>query len=130
VHHYFEIYNRHFWVYLDKPLHVIEIGVNHGGSSQIWKHTTFGAEVHIYGVDVNPDGKKLEEERVQVFIGELADQDFLTSLTEQIPHIDILIDDGGHTMVQQINTIEIMFLHLDANGTYVVEDMHSSYWRQ
>ena len=128
-HHYFEIYDRHFSGYRDKPLHLLEIGVKHGGSLQMWKHY-FGAEAHIYGVDVNPECKKLEEERVQIFIGDQAERDFLTSLTEQIPRIDILIDDGGHTMVQQINTFEVMFPHVDANGTYVVEDMHSSYWRE
>lgn len=48
-------------------------------------------------------------------------------LKEKYPKIDILIDDGGHTMNQQIVTFEEMFPHLSYGGTYLCEDLHSSY---
>ena len=42
--------------------------------------------------------------------------------------IDILIDDGGHTMKQQRITFEEMYTHVKEEGVYVCEDLHTSYW--
>jgi threonyl-tRNA synthetase len=37
----------------------------------------------------------------------------------QIPPIDILIDDGGHTMIQQIVTFEEMFDYVERLASYL-----------
>jgi len=67
-------------------------------------------------------------EQIEIFIGDQEDRIFLKELAERIPRIDILIDDGGHEMKQQINTFEVLFPHIDKNGVYLCEDMHTSYW--
>lgn len=125
--HYFEIYDRHFSRFRDTDVHVVEFGVSQGGSLQMWKHY-FGARCKIFGVDINPECKNLEEERIQIFIGDQEDRQFLRSLPERVPRIDILIDDGGHTMRQQICTFEELFPHVHAHGVYLCEDLHTSYW--
>jgi hypothetical protein len=71
----------------------------------------------------------LQGERVKIFIGDQEDRVFLRSLAREIPRIDILIDDGGHRMQQQINTFEELFPHVQAHGVYLCEDMHTSYWK-
>ncbi|MBT3338246.1 MAG: class I SAM-dependent methyltransferase [Anaerolineae bacterium] len=125
--HYFEIYDRHFSRFRNTDVHIVEFGVSHGGSLQMWKEY-FGPRCKIFGVDINPHCKELEEDQVQIFIGDQEDRNFLKSLSEQIPRIDILIDDGGHTMKQQICTFEELFPYIDKNGTYLCEDLHTSYW--
>jgi hypothetical protein len=125
--HYFEIYDRHFSRYRGTDVHVVEIGVNQGGSLQMWKHY-FGPRAVIYGVDINPSCKALEEEQVEILIGSQEDRAFLRSVAGKIPRMDILIDDGGHMMEQQINTFEELFGHVDSRGVYLCEDMHTSYW--
>lgn len=125
--HYFEIYERHFAKYRGKEVHIVEIGVFHGGSLQMWKEY-FGPKSKIYGVDVNPACKQFEQENVQIFIGDQEDRNFLQGVANSIPKIDILLDDGGHTMNQQINTFEVLFPHIDEYGVYMCEDMHTSYW--
>jgi hypothetical protein len=125
--HYFEIYDRHFSRFRGTEVHLVEIGVFHGGSLQMWKHY-FGPKAKIFGIDINPHCKNLEEEQVRIFIGDQGDRKFLKSLAEKIPRIDILIDDGGHTMQQQINTFEEVFPCIDNNGVYLCEDLHTSYW--
>jgi hypothetical protein len=127
--HYFDIYDRHFSRFRGTDVHVLEIGVSQGGSLQMWK-SYFGPRAKIYGVDINPDCKQLEEEQIYIFIGDQADRGFLRSLLEAIPRIDILIDDGGHTMAQQINTFEVLFSHIDKEGIYLCEDLHTSYWKK
>ena len=127
--HYFDIYDRHFSRFRGSEVSVVEIGVAGGGSLQMWKDY-FGPRAKIYGVDINPKCKELEEENIEIFIGDQADRGFLESLTVKIPRIDILIDDGGHTMEQQINTFEVLFPHIDKNGIYFCEDLHTSYWKR
>lgn len=125
--HYFDIYDHHFDRYRGKELVVLEIGVFHGGSLQMWKDY-FGDKVKIYGVDINPRCKELEEDGIEIFIGSQSDQKFLQELKEKIPMVDILIDDGGHTMEQQKVTFEEMFDHVKEDGIYLCEDLCTSYW--
>lgn len=125
--HYFEIYNRHFSRFRGTDVHIVEFGVSQGGSLQMWKQY-FGPNCKIFGVDVNPHCKSLEEEQIEIIIGDQEDREFLNSLVKKIPRIDILIDDGGHRMTQQINTFEELFYRIDENGVYLCEDLHTSYW--
>jgi 23S rRNA U2552 (ribose-2'-O)-methylase RlmE/FtsJ len=125
--HYFEIYDRHLSRFRDTDVCVVEFGVFQGGSLQMWKHY-FGPRARIYGIDINPNCRKVAEEQIEIIIGDQEDRSFLRSLKDKIPRIDILVDDGGHTMTQQINTFEELFPHVDRNGVYLCEDTHTSYW--
>jgi hypothetical protein len=124
--HYIEIYDLYFNKYRGKEVHILEIGVSQGGSLELWKKY-FGDKMHLYGVDINPRCKELEDEQVTIFIGEQEDRNFLNELKNKIPKVDILIDDGGHTMIQQITTFEEMFSHVKEDGFYLCEDTHTSY---
>lgn len=126
--HYFDIYDRYFSRFRGTDVHILEIGVSYGGSLQMWRDY-FGPDARIFGVDVNPDCKQLEEEQVRIFIGDQNDRSFLGQLRAEIPRIDILLDDGGHTMTQQINTFEELFPAIEENGVYLCEDLHTSYWK-
>jgi hypothetical protein len=44
--------------------------------------------------------------------------------------IDIVIDDGSHQCLDQIKSFEAVFPHIDTDGVYIVEDVHTSYRRQ
>ena len=125
--HYFEIYDRHFSKYRGTDVHLVEFGVSHGGSLGMWQ-SYFGPKAKIVGVDINPNCKEFEDGDVRVMIGDQEDRTFLKSIAEAVPRVDILIDDGGHTMKQQIHTFEELFPHIDENGVYLCEDLHTSYW--
>lgn len=125
--HYFDIYERHFSRFRGTEVQVVEFGVHQGGSLQMWKHY-FGPRCRILGVDINPACKQVEEHQIEVLIGNQEDRRFLRSLAQRVPRIDILIDDGGHTMRQQIATYEELFPRLHPNGVYLCEDLHTSYW--
>ena len=127
--HYFDIYERHFNRFRNKDIIILEIGVYQGGSLQMWKNY-FGKNAKIFGIDIDPRCKKFEEENIEIFIGSQSDRKFLRQIKKQIPEIDILIDDGGHTMRQQIVTYEELFSHIKENGVYLCEDLHTSYYLQ
>jgi len=126
-HHYFGIYHRHFERFRGRSPVVLEIGVSHGGSLQMWRHY-FGKGARIIGVDIDPLCAAFAEEQIEVLIGDQADRGFLGELRRRFPRVDILIDDGGHTMAQQVATFEELYLHVHAEGVYLCEDLHTSYW--
>lgn len=128
-HHYFEIYERHFSRYRDKDVTFLEIGIYHGGSLQFWK-SYFGKGSKIYAIDINPECKKFEDDNVKVFIGSQEDREFLRSVKAAIPKLDILLDDGGHTMRQQIVSFEELYSQVKDDGIYACEDTQTSYWRK
>jgi hypothetical protein len=126
--HYFEIYDRYFNKYIDQEVVLLEIGVSQGGSIDLWKKY-FGNKLRYYGIDINPKCKQFESENVSIFIGSQEDSGFLEKLKNDLPDLDILIDDGGHTMNQQIMTFEILYDKIKDYGFYFCEDNHTSYWR-
>ena len=125
--HYFEIYDRHFKKYKDKDVVLLEVGVSRGGSLQMWSDY-FGEGSKFYGIDIDPRCKEFENENTKIFIGSQADRKFLDYVKDNIPPVDILIDDGGHYMDQQIILFEKLFGYVKKNGVYLCEDTHSSYW--
>jgi cephalosporin hydroxylase len=128
-HHYFDIYDRHFRPFRNRPVTIVEFGVFHGGSLQMWKKY-FGPQAHIYGVDINQKCATLAEPQIEIVIGDQEDRGFLQRVAKQTGPIDILIDDGGHFMGQQIATFEELWPSIVDGGVYLVEDLHTSYWDQ
>ena len=127
--HYFEIYEQHLSKFRNKPITMVEFGVFHGGSLQMWKYY-FGEKAKIIGFDINPLCKELEEENISIIIGDQEDVGSLRKITEIEPKLDIIIDDGGHTMNQQRVTFEELWASLKEGGIYICEDMHTSYWAE
>lgn len=112
----------------DNKIVILEIGVAYGGSLDLW-NAYFGKEnCIIYGVDINPICKKFTRDNINVIIGDQGNKQFLNDLKNKIPKPDIMIDDGGHTMTQQINTFDVMFDHIKLGGIYLCEDTHTSYF--
>jgi len=125
--HYFDIYHQYFDRFRDRDIVVVEIGVSHGGSLQMWTEY-FGPKAKIWGVDIDPRCQAFEGPGIKVVVGDQGDRDFLRKLAEMVGPIDILIDDGGHMMDQQIATFEELYSLVKIDGIYFVEDTHTSYW--
>lgn len=123
---YFDVYERHFSKYRNKDVVILEIGVYEGGSLQMWKDY-FGDKAKIFAIDLDPRCKQLEEENIVIFTGSQSDRKFLRNLRNEIPMIDIMIDDGGHMMTQQIVSFDELFDHIKEDGIYLCEDTHTSY---
>ena len=93
-------------------------------------HDYFGPGAKVFGIDVDVCCKQFEDENTTILIGDQADRNFLASVREHIPHIDILIDDGGHFMQLQIATFEELYPHVQPYGIYLCEDIHTSFIAQ
>ena len=129
--HYFEAYERFFSKYRNQDVNILEIGVCKGGSLQMWKDFFQGKSntVKVYGIDIDPECKALESENIEILIGSQEDKGFLKEVRDKIGQVDIVIDDGGHTMTQQITSFEELFDIVKDNGVYLCEDLHTSYMK-
>jgi hypothetical protein len=126
-HHYFEVYERHFGPFRHTNPSVLEIGVQGGGSLEMWR-TYFGDAARIYGIDTDPTAKRNEDIATKIYIGDQADRGFLREIRREVGVFDIVIDDGGHFADQQIISFEELYPALSENGVYLVEDTHTAAW--
>jgi hypothetical protein len=125
--HYFPIYSEHFSAYRGTKVRILEIGVYRGGSLDMWRWF-FGPDAVIVGVDIDERAREVSAPDHVVEIGDQTDPDFLRSLSEKYGPFDIVIDDGGHEMRQQIVTAETLFPLIADGGVLLTEDCHTSYW--
>lgn len=123
---YLDVYHRYMNKFREEESVICEIGVFHGDSLKIWKEY-FGSKCKIIGIDIAGDCLRFKEENVEIEIGSQSSPYFWNYIKEKYPKIDVLIDDGGHTMNQQILTWLEMFPHLSDGGIYICEDICTSY---
>jgi hypothetical protein len=121
--HYFDIYHRHLARFRGHPVRIVEIGVFGGGSLGMWREY-FGRDTHIYGVDIDPTCRELAGPDVEIVIGDQSDPAFWRAFLEGEPEIDVVLDDGGHTPVQQRVTLECLLPVIRAGGVYICEDIN------
>lgn len=127
-HHYLPIYDRYFSPWRDRGLRFLEIGVGRGGSLSLWRRY-FGDNATIFGVDVDPTCAAHDGVDASVRIGSQDDRDFLLTVVAEMGGVDIVIDDGSHQMDHIRASLETLFPLLNEGGLYVVEDLHTAYWK-
>jgi hypothetical protein len=126
---YFSVYDKLFSEYRGQALTFIEVGVLQGGSLFMWRDF-FGPKARIIGIDLNPDAKRWEEHGFEIFIGDQSQPHFWESFSKKVPSFDILLDDGGHTNLQQLVTLFEMSKIVNPQGLIVIEDTHTSYQKE
>ncbi len=134
--HYLGAYEELFNPYKDgfveadgtrRPLTLLEIGVRDGGSLQLWRKY-FGPDARIWGIDCDPNCRKVDDPDLEIRIGSQSDTAFLESVIHEMGGVDIVLDDGSHVAGDQRVSLEVLFPLLSVGGLYVVEDLHTSYW--
>lgn len=126
---YFDVYEKHLNKFIGKSPRILEIGVLGGGSIEMWLKY-FGQDTSVIAVDIDPECLKYKYDGdVQIVMGDQGSTEFWKQFAEENGKFDIIIDDGGHTMNQQITTLNCMFPHLNDGGVFAVEDTHTSYWQ-
>jgi cephalosporin hydroxylase len=125
--HYFPIYERHLARFRGRPVRVLEIGVYRGGGLELFQHF-LGSQANLVGIDIDTAAREAVGDRFRVEVGDQADPEFLRGVADRHGPFDVVVDDGGHTMRQQIVAVEALFPVLNNGGSYFVEDCHTSYW--
>lgn len=126
VAHYFEIYDFLFSQCRGTDITFVEIGVLGGGSLFMWRDF-LGPKARIIGIDLNPSAKKWEKHGFEIYVGDQSDPAFWQELKQSVDGVDVILDDGGHTYLQQITTVREGKKLLNSNGSIVIEDTQTSY---
>lgn len=129
---YLSEYHRLFAGYRNHPIRLLEIGVQNGGSLEIWSKY-FSEARRLVGCDINPACEKLvyDDPRISVVVGDANDdatEKKIVNLTAG--RYDVIIDDGSHRSGDIVKSFARYFPHLSDTGLYIVEDLHCSYWQE
>ncbi|SDX27290.1 Predicted O-methyltransferase YrrM [Pseudomonas syringae] len=128
---YIPFYDHLFSHLRNKPINLLEIGVQNGGSLEIWS-LYFKEAIHIIGCDINPACAQLAyaPDNISVVIGDINHTETLTSIFSISENFDVIIDDGSHLSSDIIKSFSNVFSHLNRGGLYVAEDLHCGYWAE
>lgn len=119
IDNFYPLYNQKLSPLIGEDLKFLEIGVQGGSSIKKWRKMSWSWEVHGVDIDENCKGDNIH-------IGDQLDKNFM----KQFEGFDIVIDDGGHTWKQQIETFEQLFPTMRKGALYVIEDLHTSFWNE
>ncbi len=122
-HSYLHHYDRAFSHLRAQKIKLLEIGVFRGASVRMWRDYFPNAEIHVIDIKYIELPEFLD---VKAHRADCDNEDALIRLSEELGGLDIIIDDGGHTMRQQQNTLKVFWEKLRSRGFYVIEDLHTS----
>src|SRR5574339_18444 len=138
VHSYLPVYEKIFEQYRHTALNVLEIGIFKGDSLRMWAE--YFTKANIYGIDcsltphdgmanlqplmdeilhVNPYAP-LYNTHVHIF-----DAENVTEVSRRFfgTKFDVIIEDAGHEINQQLNLFKIWQPYLVKDGLYIIEDI-------
>ena len=128
---YIAEYDRLFQPYRTLPVCLLEIGIQNGGSLEIWSKF-FPAAGKLVGCDINPDCAQLQfdDARIAVVVANANTDEAQQRILAHSPGLDIIIDDGSHQSADIVRSFARYFAHLNDGGLYIAEDLHCSYWQE
>ena len=127
---YLSEYDRIFAPYRDGPTRLLEIGIQNGGSLDIWAQFFPNAQ-NLIGCDINPDCAKLTyaDSRISVVVGDANTDMTEIAVLSISPQFDVIIDDGSHRSSDIVKSFAKYWPHIIDEGVFVAEDLHCSYWQ-
>jgi len=118
-----DAYQRHLGPLSGQKLALAEVGVQSGGSIDMWK-AVLGPNMHYYGIDINSACTQFADANATIMIGDQTDMRMWDSFySTVVPKLDVLIDDGGHSPEQMGMTFWRAFEHINPGGFIVTEDI-------
>ncbi len=128
---YFGHYERNLGPFRDSPVSLLEVGIQNGGSIEIWSRYFQNAEI-LVGCDIDPlcGNLRFADSRIHVVVGDANSPAAQETIHSLCGTYDLIIDDGSHRSSDIIKTFCLYFPKLKEGGVFVVEDLHCSYWQE
>ena len=131
-HSYIEMYERFLAPLIDKPALVAEVGIQYGGSMLLWQDYLPKANF-IYLDNVNAVHPKiydsLDLKRSTIFFEDAYTQQAAAKVKKLAREgIDLIIDDGPHTLESQCQFLSFYLPLLAKGGVAIIEDVQSIDW--
>lgn len=137
-HHYWYMYEKYLEPVREKKLKMLEIGLgcdmNYGPGKSYYTWLDYFPNVDLYYIEFDAacaEAWKHKTTGATIFTGDQGDRDFLRRFVDESGgNFDVIIDDGGHSMTQQRNSLEELWGIIKPGGYYFIEDLHTSYLPQ
>ena len=122
-HGYSNVYQKHFENLKLNNLNILEIGSYHGNASAAlffyFKNSKF------FAADIYPDLFRYKSNRIKNFYVNSSDEN---SIQENIidkfsNNFDIIIEDAGHSLKDQIISLFMLFKKLNSKGLFIIEEL-------
>ncbi|MEL7432119.1 MAG: class I SAM-dependent methyltransferase [Chlamydiota bacterium] len=127
-HDYMRVYSKYFASLRNQPIKFLEIGILHGQSVQFWERYFPKGTLHF--IDSSFDRIDYFSTRSTYHLADQANAlDLRKVMKDSGGDFNIIIDDGGHVANQQITSFLELFPHVKSGGMYIIEDLHTSYWK-
>lgn len=124
-------YGRLFDAFRRHPVRLLEIGIQNGGSLEVWSDF-FPAAQKIVGCDIDPLCGDLQfaDPKISVVVGNANSDTAQAEILGHASAFDLVIDDGSHFSSDIVKSFARYFPFLTEGGLFVAEDLHCSYWKE
>ena len=130
IHNYTGIYEHLLKPYRDKEGTLLELGVQHGGSSLLWSKYLPKFYLHLIDIAAIAPSKIWDQmNKDQYTFHELNGycDETVQLISSLSPNgLDVIIDDGPHTLQSQIFAVNFYFPLLNPGGIIIIEDIQDS----
>ena len=131
VHDYTPVYDEVMARSRAAPVRLLEIGVGGfetgvGGESLLMWAAYF-PRGQVFGIDLH-DKTALSRGRIKVLQCSQTDRPRLVEIARTHGPFEFIVDDGSHVNAHQIESFRILWPHLRDRGSYIIEDVQTSYW--
>lgn len=120
LHNYLPTYDQLFFPFKDAEINIFEVGYFHGGSCKLWERYFSKAIIKSIDIDhcapIPPQGRIILELRDM--------RDVTTDYFNDFPPT-IAIDDGSHSIEDQVYFIKTVYPVLKEGGLLIVEDIQN-----
>ena len=126
---YLDEWDRLFEEFKDKKINLLEIGIQNGGSLEVWSEY-FQKARKIIGCDIDLKCEllKFNDDRITVIVGNANSDECEKKIIQQASEFGIIIEDASHYSSEIVRSFARYFPYLNDGGIYIVEDLHFSYW--
>lgn len=132
LEHYLANYAEHFAPLRERAVRLLELGIDRGGSLQLW--ADYFPRGVVAGLDVRPVAlDDARGGRIRVYQGRQEDVALLDRIAREVAPegFDVVIDDCSHYgSLARISFWHLFERHLKPGGVYAIEDWGTGYWER
>ena len=122
-HGYSNFYQKYFENLKFNDLNILEIGSFHGNASAAlffyFKNSKF------FAADIYPDLFRYKSNRIENFYVNSSDENSIQKniINKFSDNFDIIIEDAGHSLKDQIISLFMLFKKLNSRGLFIIEEL-------
>lgn len=119
THFYIDFYDTTFLPFKDQHINILEVGVSEGGSIRLWSE--YFSNAKIFGYDIVRTARpNIFNEKVTYVVKDVNN----IELNEFENHpLTIAIDDGSHSLQDQLTFVKRIYNQVVAGGLLIIEDI-------